>query len=262
MRLLVTGASGTVGRSLASALEAEGGTLIAWDRSEVPIDDYAAMDAFVIAVAPDALVHLAVASQPGHEQLGPEQSWLANYEWTSELAWITRQRQIPFVFTSTVMVFSDDTPGPYTIASPPTAEHGYGMQKRRAEARVFEQNPNARVVRLGWQIGHELHGNHMGAWLEARRDEDIPAAIRWMPACSFVDDSAVELLACLRRPPGLYMLDANEGWSFYDIARALRARHRTGWRLKPSYAWAYDQRMLDPRCPMPTLAERLPELKA
>ena len=261
MRILVTGSSGTIGQALAQALAAEDATLIPWRRDEVPIDDYAAMDAFVRASKPDALIHLAAASQPMGKQLSAAESWAVNYEWTSELAWLSRQHELPFVFTSTVMVFEDSEPGPYTIGSAPIAAHGYGMEKRRAEQRVFEQNPHARVVRLGWQIGG-LQGNTMGAWLEARRDETISAALRWMPACAFLEDTCAQLLACVRRPPGLYQLDANEGWSFYDIARALRVRHDADWELQPSYEWAYDQRMLDPRCPMTPLAERLPELLA
>ena len=48
----------------------------------------------------------------------------------------------------------------------------------------------------------------------------------------------------------------------FRIASALRVRSGASWRLRPSYVWAYDQRMIDPRCPMTPLAERLPELLA
>jgi hypothetical protein len=36
--------------------------VVGWDRATIPIDDYHAMDAFVACVAPEVLVHLAIAS--------------------------------------------------------------------------------------------------------------------------------------------------------------------------------------------------------
>ncbi len=261
MKAIITGSHGTLGAPLSATLEQRGWSVIGWDRAALAIDDYAAMDEFVAGERPDALFHLAAASQPVGPQVGPEQAWRVNYEWTSELAWICRQRGVPFVFTSTVMVFTDAAPGPYTIASSPNAEHDYGMHKRRAEERVFAQNPEARVVRLGWQIGEDLRGNQMAAWLAERSSGPIEASLRWIPACSFIDDTVAALIELAGRGPGLYQIDGNEGWSFYDLAWALKARHRADWAIVPSFAWAYDQRMLDPRIELPSLAERLPELR-
>lgn len=262
MRALVTGSNGTVGSVLCHRLARAGWGLVRWDRGEIPIDDYAHMEAFVARERPDVLFHLGAASQPsqtGTEQAMTDDSWLVNYEWTSELAWITRQLGIGFVFTSTVMVFTDDRPGPYTIASRPNAEHGYGMEKRRAEERVFDQNPMAKVARLGWQIGDDMRGNQMVAWLADRGE--VRASARWIPACSFLEDTAQALLDIAHARPGLYHVDSNEGWSFFDLACALRQHHQADWGLEPTWAWSYDQRLLDGRLGMPPLVERLPQLR-
>ncbi len=257
-RALITGSRGTVGQALWRHLETEGWDVVGWDRSEVPIDDYTAMERFVRKVAPQALFHLAVASQPTQAPLPAKQAWTVNYEWTSELAWITRQLDIPFVFSSTVMVFTEATRGPYTIATRPDAAHDYGRDKREAEARVFAQNPDARVARLGWQIGSGLSGNQMGAWLHTQGP--VEASTRWIPACSMLEDTAGALHRIAVGRPGLYHVDSNEGWSFYDIAVALRQRHEAAWTITPTFGRAYDQRLLDARIAMPTLLSRLPEL--
>ncbi len=259
MRALVTGSNGTVGSVLCHKLARAGWGLVRWDRSDVPIDHYESMELFVRRERPDVLFHLAAASQPAQGDSTPEVSWQVNYEWTSELAWITRKLGIGFVFTSTVMVFTDARPGPYTVASRPDATDGYGMEKRRAEERVFEQNPQAKVARLGWQIGSDLRGNQMAAWLSERRQ--VRASARWIPACSLIDDTADALLRIAGARPGLYHVDSNEGWSFYDLACALKRRHEADWSIEPSWAWAYDQRLLDGRLAMPKLVDRLPELK-
>ena len=118
MKALITGSNGTVGTALLGCLQEAGVSCVRWDRARVPIDDYAQMMAFIERERPDVLFHLAIASQlksPSSEGA----SWRVNYEWTSELAWITRELDVRFVFTSTAMVFSDDAPGPFTIASQP-----------------------------------------------------------------------------------------------------------------------------------------------
>ncbi|MGH1345653.1 MAG: sugar nucleotide-binding protein [Nannocystales bacterium] len=257
-RALITGSRGTIGGALRAHLEAQGWEVVGWDRSKIPNDDYARMKAFVGDTAPTALFHLATASQPTQTQLSAEEVWSVNYEWTSELAWITRELDIPFVFTSTVMVFTEAVAGPYTIAMRPDAAHDYGRTKKEAEARVFAQNPCARVARLGWQIGEALTGNQMAAWLQARGG--VEASTRWIPACSMLADTAAMLRQIAESRPGLYHVDGNEGWSFYDLAMALRQRHGADWTIVPTFGRAYDQRLLDPRLELPSLRSRLPQL--
>jgi dTDP-4-dehydrorhamnose reductase len=233
--------------------------VIPWDRKTVPVDNYAEMERFVRESAPEVLFHLATASQPTGR---PGESWLINYEWTSELAWITRTLGIRFVFTSTTLVFSNDARGPFTPESRPDAAEGYGYEKRRAEERAFYQNPEARVARLGWQIGEEPQGNNMVSFFEdkMRQEGRVRASTRWYPACSMLDDTVKALHELSRAAPGLYMLDANERWTFYEIARALNARHGGRWVVEPSEDFVFDQRMRDERIRLPSLKERLPEL--
>jgi dTDP-4-dehydrorhamnose reductase len=263
MKILITGQHGTVGRALVPQLHVCGDSVVGWDRERVPIDQYHAMEAFVRREAPDALVHLAIASQPSGR---PDESWQVNYEWSSELAWITRVLDIRFLFTSTAMVFSDHAPGPFSPTSVPDAEAGYGHEKRRAEARVMAQDPRARVVRLGWQIGEDPNqdSNNMLAHLErtSRREGCVRASRLWLPATSFLSDTAAALRRLLEPgvTPGIYMIDANPRWSFFQIARALSRRHGNRWRIEPTDDFVYDQRMLDPRPGVPALETSLPEL--
>ncbi|HSO00359.1 MAG TPA: sugar nucleotide-binding protein [Candidatus Nanopelagicales bacterium] len=259
MKALITGARGTIGVALARRLAAEGHAVVAWDRRAVPIDDYHAMEAFVRAEAPDVIYHLAIASQPTGR---PGEGWLVNHDWPSDVAWIARVLGVRFVFTSTAMVFSDRAPGPFTVASVPDATEGYGYEKRRAEERVRYQCPDAVIARLGWQIGDAPGSNNMIDYLarQAREQGRISASERWLPATSFLEDTAGALVSLAGAAPDLYMLDANERWSFHDIARALSRRHGEAWEVVPTQDFVFDQRMRDERVRLPSLKERLPEL--
>ena len=258
-RILLTGASGTVGTAFRQCAEAHGVEVVAWNRTAVPIDRYQPMEDFVRATNPDALVHLAIGSKGTGR---PNESWLVNYEWTSELAWIAHELGVQFLFTSSVMVFSDASRGPFTVESQPDAPEGYGYEKRTAERRVFHQNPAARVVRIGWQIGDRAGSNNMIDFFErqVREHGRITASTRWLPACSFLPDTAEVLWQVLSQPPGLYMVDSNARWSFFEIATALNRRHGGVWKIVPTQDFVYDQRMRDDRLEVPALNKRLPDL--
>ena len=256
---LVTGLGGTVGRALGARLRRDGVSVIGWDRSAVPIDQYHAMDAFIAEAAPDVVVNLAIASALTGRT---NEAWLVNHEWPSELAWICRQRAIRFVHASTAMVFSGAATGPFTPASIPDATEGYGHQKRSSEARVHHQNPDALVVRLGWQIGDQSGSNNMIDYLERemRAHGHVRASTRWLPACSFLDDTADAIARLLVAAPGCYMIDANTGWTFFEIARALAAHHGGRWTIVETDDLVQDQRMIDPRVTVAPLSARLASL--
>jgi dTDP-4-dehydrorhamnose reductase len=258
-RALITGLGGTVGRALGARLRRDGVRVIGWDRGAVPIDQYHAMDAFIAETAPDVVVNLAIASAPTGRA---NEAWLVNYEWPSELAWICRQRAIRFVHASTVMVFSGAATGPFTRGATPDATEGYGHEKRRSEERVHHQNPDALVVRLGWQIGDRPGSNNMIDFFEreTRAHGHIRASTRWLPACSFLDDTADAIARLLAAAPGCYMIDANAGWTFFEIARALAAHHHGRWTIVETDDVTQDQRMIDPRVVVAPLSARLSSL--
>ena len=259
MKAIITGARGTMGTALALHLKPQGHVVIFWDRHIVPTDRYQPMEDFVRREKPDVLFHLAIASRSTGV---PNESWLVNYEWTSELAWITRQLGVRFLFTSSVMVFTDNAKGPFTVESQPDAAAGYGYEKRMAEARVFHQNPDAIVDRLGWQIGEAAGSNNMIDFFEKQMTASgrINASRKWFPACSFVRDSAAALSWLATAKPGLYLINSNTRWNFHEIASALNKQHGDRWNIVANDDFVFDQRMIDPRVPIPSLQRTLPTL--
>lgn len=259
MKAVITGGHGTVGSALAEHVRAHGHKVVAWDRGAVPVDRYQPMEDFIRQERPDVVFHLAIAS---HSTGIANESWLVNYEWTSELAWITRQLGVRFVFTSSAMVFSDDAKGPFTVDSEPDAPQGYGYEKRMAEQRAFHQNPGAVVARLGWQIGERAGSNNMIDFFEkkAGAGESIAASRKWHPACSFVRDTVRALTWLASAKPGLYLIDSNTHWNFFEIASALNEKHGRRWKIVANDSFVFDQRMVDPRVPIPSLQQTLPTL--
>ncbi len=255
MNYLVTGVNGTVGAALKRQLLANGHSLWGWDRTGVPPLNLTAAERFLQLINPDVLFHLAVASNPTGIA---NEGWVMNVTWPTQLAQLCHQLNIRFVFTSSVMVFTDDAVGPFTPESVPDAREGYGYEKYTAEQQVRDANPEAIIARLGWQIGDLPESNNMIDFLA--KQEVVRASEKWFPACSFLADTAVALQNLAHATPDLYLLDSNDRWNFYEIASALNDFHGNQWRIEKTADFIYDQRMRDARANLPSLDKRLPSL--
>ena len=255
-RALITGSTGTIGSALVKLLEQQGWEIFAWDRKVVPIDDYYKMENFIKLIRPDVLFHLAYTTDSN-------QSWFVNYEWTSELAWLTRILHIKFVFTSTNLVFSHNKQGPFMQHSIPDAHEGYGFEKRKSEERIMQQNPHAIIARLGWQISPEGGSNNMINFFHKKLNgkNAVRCSTQWVPACSFLEDTCRKLLDLATIfPSGIYMLDSNQQWSMFEIASALTKKYGYGWKVEPVNDFGWNSRMIDERMNMPSLQTKLPHL--
>jgi len=202
MRILVTGARGTLGRVFTQVAESQNHTVIAWNRDDAPPYEPNKMEAYVETNKPDAIVHLATASQStGRDNEG----WLVDVEWNVKLAEIAKSKQIPYAFTSSVMVYTNDAKGPFTVDTPPDEIQGYGFNKAMAEKRVLDVYPEAVVARIGWQIGEEAGSNNMIDFIENQQAEHghVNVSRKWYPATSFLTDTATSILSLLQNGQGL-----------------------------------------------------------
>lgn len=161
-KLLITGASGFVGWNLCRAaaakwkvfgtafthsVEPEGATI--WT---IDLRDHDAVNALFEQIQPDAVIHSAAAKDPNYCQENPIESHRINVDASLSLAGICADREIPFVFTSTDMVF-DGTAAPYAETAAVSPIHVYGEQKVLAEERILARYPSAAICRLPLMFG-------------------------------------------------------------------------------------------------------------
>ncbi|PYE55006.1 sugar nucleotide-binding protein [Deinococcus yavapaiensis] len=250
MRILLTGSHGTLGPKVARVFTRDGATCVGWDRDRVSPDDERASLTFLDEVRPDAIVHLAMGSE----------------RWAALLAAWANERGIPFVFTSTAMVFHHEPDGPHHRDDERTARDDYGRYKIRCEDAVTASHPGATIARIGWQIDEDATGNNMLAHLDAWQRErgKVEASRAWRPACSFMTDTASALWTLVTTPrAGAVHLDSNArgGHTFDEVARALARRFDRAWTIEVNEAYAHDQRLVGNERLMPDLADRLTALR-
>jgi dTDP-4-dehydrorhamnose reductase len=157
---------------------------------------------------------------------------------------------IGFLYVSSASVYGTQQQGPFTVDDTPEPGDDYGRYKLECEQRVQAANDRAIIVRIGWQMALRRGGNNMVEHLAQKLAEHghIAASTEWFPACSFVEDTARALSGMLEdSPAGLFLLDANPGWSFWQIACALNRAMNAGWEVRQTNDFCWDNRMLDGR---------------
>lgn len=233
MKLLVTGLNGTVAPKLAALARASGAEVVGWNREAADPSEPERCRSYLAQVAPDAIAHLAFGAE----------------SWAGLLAAHAREADLPFVFTSTVMVFGDSPNGPHYPTDRRSGTDDYGLYKGRCEDAVFTANPGAMVARLGWQIHEDGQGNNMLRQLDTWQAEKggVDASRLWIPACSFMDDTAAALWRLLtNRVPGVHHVDANaeDAWTFDRLVFALKSRlGRDSWTVRVNSDYQHDQRL-------------------
>ncbi|HVE12977.1 MAG TPA: SDR family oxidoreductase [Elusimicrobiota bacterium] len=213
MRILVTGASGLIGRPLArrlasaghrvwgtyaSASEANPGVELRRMRLETPGEGAA----LARELAPEAVLHAAANASPDACEKDPAMARRVNAEASRELAAACAQMGARFVFLSTEQIF-DGKNAPYREEAAPSPLSAYGKSKAEAEYLCRAACPRSLMVRVSLTFGFKEAGapsftDSMLASL--RRGEKLKAFSDQRRAMLWVGD-AVELLArALERP--------------------------------------------------------------
>lgn len=244
MKAILTGMNGTVAPALAKLLKSHGHSVVAWDRSVVPIERREQYESFILDHKPDWFFKIATGSP----------------DWMAGTAEVCYQNNIKYLFTGSVSVFDGGKPGPFPLDKVPDATDDYGRYKAECERRVRAVNPDAIIARLSWQIGDAPGSNNMVDFLTKANKEKgmIEASTGWIPSCTFLVDTAEALYKLIREyPAGLYQLEGNPGWSFYEIVTALNKLHGNPWKVVKKEEPRKDIRMVDDQVPVGKLDKRL-----
>lgn len=162
-KLLVTGGSGFLGWNICRYAACQQWQLYATVCTH-PIDipscrsvrvdlrNYDEIKSMISDIQPDAVIHTAAISNPDFCQKNSEESYGINVIVPKNIAGICAQMHIPFVFTSTDLVF-DGKNAPYTEKDQVSPVSKYGEQKVRAEQDILSVNPGAAVCRMPLMFG-------------------------------------------------------------------------------------------------------------
>lgn len=286
-KLLITGSSGFLGWNLCQIAKPN------WDifgtyLSNAPtfpgvillkldLTNFDEVQAIFADIQPNAVIHTAAQSQPNFCQNNPEESHEINVTAATHLAGLCADAEIPFVFTSTDLVF-DGLNAPYRETDPVSPVSIYGEQKVMAELEIADRYPKAAICRMPLMFGEAGPGSKsfLQPMLETLRDgKELSLFTDEFRTPVSATTAAGGLLLALEKVEGLLHLGGKERISRYDFFQlAVEELQLENVKIKPCLQ--QDVEMAAPRPPdvsldsskafelgydPPTLREQLEQLR-
>jgi dTDP-4-dehydrorhamnose reductase len=255
--LLVTGATGTLGRAFARACEVRGLPRHLLCRAELDVADPASVAAALERWQPWAVINTAGFVRVDEAE-DDERQWRENVLGPELLAQACAREGIRLVHFSSDLVFDGRKATPYVESDATAPLNAYGRAKEASERRILQAAPDALVVRTAAFFGPWDRYNFVTCALAAlRRGERWQAAQdQWVSPTYVPDLVSATLDLLVDGEHGIWHL-ANRGvasWADLALLAAEAARLDTS-LLEPVPSASLGQRAPRPRY-VPLASER------
>lgn len=157
-KILITGATGFLGKKMCSILERHY-KVIGLSRHQtgnsenVDLLDYSRLSAFISLRKPDIVVHTVAVPDPDTCDANQQAAYRINVETTENLCKICGEQGIKLIFISTDYVFDGESTEPYRPEDPREPKNYYGYTKVLAEDAVKRLRESL-IIRIPILYGH------------------------------------------------------------------------------------------------------------
>ena len=225
-KILVTGASGFVGSRFVQAMQSRYSLLTPGHR-EFDITSAEAVNSYMDANRPDAILHLAAISNTGYCEEHPEESHLVNVVGVENLATAALRHEAKFIFFSSDQVYNgNNETGLLDEALPVSPENHYGRHKLLAEQRATEIYEATVALRATWMYdaareGMPTHRNFIINIKEAiENGTPLHFATREYRGITHIDEVISNLQHTFNLKGGVYNFGAENTLNTYETALA------------------------------------------
>ncbi|WP_088345774.1 MULTISPECIES: dTDP-4-dehydrorhamnose reductase [Rhodomicrobium] len=169
MKILLTGATGQLGREICRSRLASGTRLIAASRAQLDLTRPSEIDGFVGEIAPDLVVNAAAYTAVDRAQSDPELAFAINRDGAASLSKAAAAHGAAIVHFSTDYVFDGSKDGEWTEEDRPNPLSVYGESKLIGEIAVAAANPRHLILRTSWLYAGQGH-NFLRTMLRIGKD--------------------------------------------------------------------------------------------
>jgi dTDP-4-dehydrorhamnose reductase len=236
MKILLTGATGLLGRAIFRELKVGEVLGLSWSRSapklrRCDLTDAAALNLVLEEFRPDFIIHAAAERRPDVCEKNPVASAALNLGSTAQLAAWAAANDSRLLFISTDYVFDGRTP-PYAEDAKPNPLNAYGLGKLEGEKICLASSAGALVLRVPVLYGE------VEKWGESSVLDVVPrlqagetlSLDDWATRFpTYTGDVAVAIAALAKQlsadkdvPGGIYHFSGDEALSKYAMTRMIQ----------------------------------------
>lgn len=219
--ILITGASGTLGKALARACELRGLDHVLTSRDMLAIDDPRSIDAALDAHQPWAVINAAGWVRVDEAESEREACFRANADGAANLARACAERGLRYSVFSSDLVFDGAKNDTYVESDTPKPLNVYGASKAAAEEQVLAADADALVIRTA-AFFSPYDAYNFAVWVERelRAGRDVGAAHGFVVTPTFVPDlvhASLDLL--IDEAAGIWHLTNQEPVSWFEFGQ-------------------------------------------
>jgi dTDP-4-dehydrorhamnose reductase len=232
MKILLTGADGTLGTEVVAVMEAAGHEIARTDVAPrtpgcvaLDVSDGAAVERAVVGLRPDYVFHLAAMTDVDQCEREPEACDRANRIGTENIVRACSARGAPLLYVSTGGIFGGEKREPYIETDAPAPVNAYARSKYAGERAVTESLERYFIMRASWMVGDrrldKKFVSMMMGFIEEGRTRLVAVDDKFGTPC-FARDFARQIPLLLETGAyGIYHCANNGCVTRYDIAKAI-----------------------------------------
>ena len=215
MKILLTGATGQLGREICRAKLPSGTRLIAASRNQFDLARPADISRFVTEIGPDLVINTAAYTAIETAEQEPDRAFAVNRDGAAALAKAAARCNAPIVHISTGDVFDGGKQGEWAEQDRPNPLNVHGQSKLIGEFAVAAANPRHLIVRTAWLYAAHGH-NFLRTMLRLGRERShLDVIVDKIGRPTAAGDLAEALLIMAARA-----MKDDRGWGLYHLSNA------------------------------------------
>lgn len=221
MRILVTGASGLLGKSLCPVLDREGFQYWACNSKIFDITNTKMVNEIMNKISLDFIIHLAGYTNIDQAEDNPKAAYDVNQLGTRNIALIAKKHDIPILYVSTDNVFDGNSNVPYKPNDATNPINIYGKSKLAGEKEIIKATKKYYILRTSWLYGQGGYVDAMLTFSNFRKEISIVNDQIGCPTCA--DDISEKIVEIIKNksPFGIYHMSSSGSASWADFTKKI-----------------------------------------
>jgi len=230
LKVLVTGATGQLGKDIIELLIEKGYEVFGYGRDQLDVTEIEQINIVFKTIKPDVVIHSAAYTKVDQAESEPDEAYRVNAFGTRNIAIASEEIGSKLVYISTDYVFSGDVDRPYNEYDLVNPINVYGKSKLAGEVMVRDFHSRFFIVRTSWVYGK--HGNNfVKTMLRLAKEKDTISVVNdQIGSPTYTVDLASKIEEIFQTQKyGIYHVSNSGSCSWYDFAKAIFEEYSIDW---------------------------------